>query len=162
MSRWSDWIDIELAKSRQGPLNDFGVYQIRAVTLSGEPIPISRIVGVDSSGILYVGRSGYRHQRSVLLRIEFENFSGSNILVASPMPEQRIHYNARHSFRAIACKSEQCFSPMKKLTRRSQTYSVTTFQDTVSCHRATLNCPVLDDILAMCLSVVSHSEKVAI
>ena len=64
MSRWSDWIDIELAKSRHGPLNDFGIYQIRAVTPSGEPIPISRIVGVDSSGIVYMGRSGYRHQRS--------------------------------------------------------------------------------------------------
>jgi hypothetical protein len=64
MDRWSDWIDIELAKSQHGLLSDFGVYQIRVVTPSGEPISISRMVGVDSLGILYVGRSGYRHQRS--------------------------------------------------------------------------------------------------
>jgi len=78
---------------------------------------------------------------SVLLQIEFENFSSGDILVASPTPEQRKHYNERRSFQTIACKSEQYFSPMKKLTQRSQMHFVTTFQDMVNCHRATLNCP---------------------
>jgi hypothetical protein len=64
MSKWSDWIDIELAKSQRGPFNDFGIYQIRAVTSLGEPISISRLVGVDPLGILYLGRSGYRHKKS--------------------------------------------------------------------------------------------------
>jgi hypothetical protein len=101
-------------------------------------------------------------EASVLLRIGLENFSGNNILVALPTPEQRMHCNERHSFRTIAYKSEQCFSQMKKLMQRNQVYSATTFRDMVNYHRATLNCPLLDDILAMCLSVVSHSEKVVI
>ena len=41
MSKWSNWIDIELVKSQRGPVNDFGIYQIRAVTALGDPIPIS-------------------------------------------------------------------------------------------------------------------------
>ena len=54
MSKWSNWIDIELVKSQRGPVNDFGIYQIRAVTALGDPIPISRLVGSDPLGILYI------------------------------------------------------------------------------------------------------------
>jgi hypothetical protein len=64
MSNWTDWIDIDLAKSNQGPLNDFGIYEIRVVDSKGQPVPISRLVGVDSVGLLYVGRSGYRWQKT--------------------------------------------------------------------------------------------------
>lgn len=64
MSTWTDWIDIERAELKQGPLNDFGVYEIRAVNSKGQPIPISRLVGVDRLGCLYVGRSGFRHQKT--------------------------------------------------------------------------------------------------
>lgn len=64
MGKWSDWVEIELAKSSSGPFDNFGIYQIRAVAPSNEPIPICRLVGIDSLGILYVGRSGYRYQRS--------------------------------------------------------------------------------------------------
>ena len=64
MSNWTDWVEIESAKSRRGPLNDFGIYQIRVVEPSGGPISIGRLAGVDSLGILYVGRSGCRHQQT--------------------------------------------------------------------------------------------------
>lgn len=64
MNNWTDWIDIDLAKSKRGPLNDFGVYEIRAIDSKGVPIAISRLVGVDDLGVLYIGRSGYRHQKT--------------------------------------------------------------------------------------------------
>jgi len=69
MSDWSDWVSIEIAKSRKGPFNCLGIYQIRAVTSSGKPIPVSRLVGVDPIGILYIGRSGFSSGRSIANRI---------------------------------------------------------------------------------------------
>jgi len=63
-NRWTPWVDVELAKSRKGPFSDYGIYQIRAVTPAGEPIPISRLAAVDPLGILYIGRSGYRRQHT--------------------------------------------------------------------------------------------------
>lgn len=64
MSGWTDWIDIDFAESKEGPLNDFGVYEIRAVDSKGQPVPIKRLVGVDMLGRLYVGRSGFSHQKT--------------------------------------------------------------------------------------------------
>lgn len=66
---WSEWVDIKTAKSRKGPFNRLGVYQIRAVAVSGEPISIHRLAGVDASGVLYIGRSGYNTNRSIANRI---------------------------------------------------------------------------------------------
>jgi hypothetical protein len=59
MSEWTDWVDIETAKSPQGPFVGHGIYQIRIVDEQNEPIPISRIGGIDPSGLLHVGRSGH-------------------------------------------------------------------------------------------------------
>ena len=64
MTKWSDWMDVDLAGKQNGSLDDFGVYQIRAVNKSGNPIPIGRLAGVDPLGILYVGRSGFRRQKT--------------------------------------------------------------------------------------------------
>jgi hypothetical protein len=69
MSNWTDWVTIETAKSKKGPFNHLGIYQIRAVTPTGEPIPINRFVGIDLLGILYIGRSGYTSNRSIANRI---------------------------------------------------------------------------------------------
>jgi len=55
---------------------NFGVYQIRIVDKDNKPIPIPRIGGTDPDGVIYIGRSGYRSQktnRSLAKRIsEFE------------------------------------------------------------------------------------------
>lgn len=64
MSKWSKWVDIENAKSKKGPFNDFGVYELRAVNQSNSPIPINRLIGTDPLGILYIGRSGYGGKNS--------------------------------------------------------------------------------------------------
>jgi len=69
MSCWSDWTPVETAKSKKGPFNHLGIYQIRAVTSGGEPIPIHRLVEVDPLGILYIGRSGLDLDRSIANRI---------------------------------------------------------------------------------------------
>lgn len=50
---------MKAAQLRRGPLNGHGIYQIRAVTAAGTPIPIPRVRGVDAQGILYGGRSGF-------------------------------------------------------------------------------------------------------
>jgi hypothetical protein len=58
--KWTGWLDIDEARERNGRLSRFGLYQIRAVSSSGEPIAIHRLKGIDPEGILYVGRSGFR------------------------------------------------------------------------------------------------------
>jgi len=74
MSNWSDWVPIEIAKSKTGPFNYLGIYQIGAVMPTGKPIPIHRLVGVDRSGVLYIGRSGHALRRSIANRIgEFDD-----------------------------------------------------------------------------------------
>lgn len=77
MRPWTPWIEIEAACARNGAFREFGVYQIRAVSTSGDPIPINRLIGTDANGILYTGRSGYRNgtgYRTIANRIaEFMN-----------------------------------------------------------------------------------------
>jgi len=63
-SMWTSWIDINLAKSKKGPYEDFGIYQIRAVNKELKTIPIERINGLDREGVLYIGRSGFKNQRT--------------------------------------------------------------------------------------------------
>jgi hypothetical protein len=90
MSKWSDWVDIEIAKSKQGLFVDFGIYQIRATTKSNRPILINRLVGADSLGILDIGRSGYRRQNNhALLPTEYESSSSRTIRVVLRMLEQK-------------------------------------------------------------------------
>lgn len=60
MGRWTKWLEIDDAQERNGSLKEFGLYQIRAVSRQGKPIPISRLRDVDPEGILYVGRSGFQ------------------------------------------------------------------------------------------------------
>lgn len=64
MNDWSSWQDIKSAKTKGGNLNDFGIYEIRVVNRNKEAIPIFRFVGCDSQGLIYIGRSGYRWQKT--------------------------------------------------------------------------------------------------
>src|SRR5438093_3095142 len=77
MRKWTAWHEIDQAKSRRGPLIDFGIYQIRIVDVSGTPIPIPRFYAIDPEGLIYFGRSGFRQQsgsRTIQNRInEFTN-----------------------------------------------------------------------------------------
>jgi hypothetical protein len=59
---WSGWVGITEAASRKGPFAHFGVYQIRLVDSTGVPIPIPRLIKVDPSGTMYIGRSGFGRQ----------------------------------------------------------------------------------------------------
>lgn len=68
-SDWSEWVEIEKAKSTQGPFSHLGIYQIRAARPSGKPISIDRLAGRDASGVLYIGRSGFNSNRSIAIRI---------------------------------------------------------------------------------------------
>lgn len=76
MSRWTNWYDIQQARSSHGPLADrYGLYRIRIVIASKgrQPrrVPIRRLVGVDSDGVIYIGRSGVRRngQRDIANRV---------------------------------------------------------------------------------------------
>lgn len=69
MGKWSNFIDIERAASSTGPFTkSFGVYQIRAVTpMGGKPLQIGRLLKVDPTGIIYIGRS---NRESIPTRIK--------------------------------------------------------------------------------------------
>ncbi len=58
MSDWTNWENIEIAKVKKGVFNDFGIYQIHAISPDEKVIPINRLVGSDPLGIIYIGRSG--------------------------------------------------------------------------------------------------------
>ena len=60
MTKWTEWIPIDDAISGNRRLAKHGIYQIRAVTPRGKPIRINRLLGADTEGILYVGRSGLK------------------------------------------------------------------------------------------------------
>lgn len=58
MSKWSNFINVELAISPIGLFaSRFGIYQIRAVTPRGKPLQIGRLIKTDPAGIVYIGRS---------------------------------------------------------------------------------------------------------
>lgn len=64
MNHWSEWVEIERARSGEGRFAHFGIYHIRAVNQSGSPITVGRLAGIDRAGILYIGRSGFRWQKT--------------------------------------------------------------------------------------------------
>lgn len=78
---WTNWISIGIASSRKSPLDDYGIYKIRIVDKVSNVIPIGRLNRIDDSGVLYIGRSGFRYQnteRTVANRLdEFLNESHS-------------------------------------------------------------------------------------
>lgn len=63
MENWTAWLSCESAKDAGGPLNIFGVYQIR-IASSDEPFSIARLCAVDREGTIYYGRSGLQNQSS--------------------------------------------------------------------------------------------------
>ncbi len=69
MAKWSDWVNIKDKELMKRHLRHLGIYRIRTVTPSGKPIPIKRLVGVDTLGIIYIGCSGYSAHRSIGNRI---------------------------------------------------------------------------------------------
>jgi hypothetical protein len=140
MGLWSDWIDIELARSWRGPFNDFGIYQVRAVTSRGEPIPINRLVAVDPSGTLYIGRSGYRRRssnRTIANRIrEFvqqQHSGGIAYARANPVLQRVPHFSGhRLQVRAMFLADEEIDA------EESCAFEII-FPLTLSCHHSTLN-----------------------
>lgn len=64
MARWTEWHPLPDAGLRGGPLNRFGIYEIRLVRSLGSPIPIPRFCARDSTGVIYIGRSGLKRQQT--------------------------------------------------------------------------------------------------
>jgi hypothetical protein len=106
---WSDWVDAAEAATREGPFSHFGIYQIRAVDPSAEPIPIPRLTGTDASGTIYIGRSGFSRQgtdRFVSKRIrEFltRQHSGGQTYFIASIAMQKHSAFAGHSLQVRAC-----------------------------------------------------------
>lgn len=67
MGNWVKWRNIENIYNDIDVLHKQGLYQIRMVNSSNNPLPIPRLVGIDESGIIYIGMS-------VELRTRIENF----------------------------------------------------------------------------------------
>lgn len=67
MGNWGKWINIENVYHDIDLLDKQGLYQIRMVNTFNNPLPIPRLVGIDESGIIYIGKS-------VELRTRIENF----------------------------------------------------------------------------------------
>ena len=110
MSHWSAWETIENGKLPKGSFNHLGIYQIRAVTSDGGPIPIHRLVGVDPLGVLYIGRSGYNPDRSIANRIgEFirgKNHSGGKTYARAKHVLDKFPQCSGHSLQARAMRIE--------------------------------------------------------
>ena len=103
MARWTSWLPIEDAASRDGPFGGmFGLYQIRAVSRTGAPIPIQRFAGSDSHGVIYIGRSGYFNRsenRTIANRIgEFirQGHSGGKTYARADLVLRRIRRFSQH------------------------------------------------------------------
>ncbi len=56
-NEWLDWKDITLIEQLKGDYKYPGVYAIRLVDSEGIPVEIGRFLGVNTSGILDVGKS---------------------------------------------------------------------------------------------------------
>lgn len=106
MSKWSEWCDIENAATRKGSFEDWGIYEIRIVNRDGVPYKIGRVVGVDSSGLSYVGRSGFRTARTtrtIANRIEewlsvwhpgAAAYHNAKLLLDGAVPDHRLEVRA--------------------------------------------------------------------
>jgi hypothetical protein len=107
---WSTWIDAAEAATRKGPFAHFGIYQIRAVKPGGEPIPIPRLAGIDPSGTIYIGRSGFERQgtdRFVSNRIrEFLNrqHSGGQTYFIACVAIHKHPAFSEHALQVRACR----------------------------------------------------------
>jgi hypothetical protein len=126
IDNWTDWIDIDLAKSKRGQFNNFGIYEIRVVDSRGQPIPISRLIGVDYPGVLYIGRSGLRNQktkRTIANRIqEFlrqKNHSGGITYARAKkiLQQEKKFSGHRLQVRAIFLADEEIKSKEAKVLR---------------------------------------------
>ena len=77
MSRWSTWRNTDLVQDKE--LSSFGIYEIRMVDGREQPLPVSRIGGIDEDGIVYIGGAGYSTSRTLAQRIrEFQRKSGGH------------------------------------------------------------------------------------
>lgn len=77
--RWTKWYSIDDAMSSIPPIA-YGIYKIRVTNSKGIPICIDRIGGVDDSGIVYIGRSGFKKKspnRTLITRI-WEFYQGNH------------------------------------------------------------------------------------
>ena len=86
------WSDMDTWSSR---LTDApGVYKIIALGKNGRPNPLSRVGGVDKSGVLYIGRSGtLRHRLKTLRRMLFlgaERGAVAGLTYMASLPIQRL------------------------------------------------------------------------
>lgn len=64
----STWIDIDAGSLKypkvKKAFDGYGIYRIRVVDSFKRPIPIPRMAAVDKEGVIYIGRSGYRRQKT--------------------------------------------------------------------------------------------------
>lgn len=63
MARWSKWQAIDSIYHNIDLLDKKGLYEIRVVDKENKPLPIHRIGGIDSDGIIYIGKSIQLRQR---------------------------------------------------------------------------------------------------
>ncbi len=85
--QWTDWVDIDRACTTSGLFGAYGIYQIRiSQPKLNAPANIFRFVGVNTSGLIYIGRSGFRKRgrgRTVANRVRewiISQHSGANTL----------------------------------------------------------------------------------
>jgi hypothetical protein len=83
--QWSEWVDIDRACATGGVFGDYGIYEIRLlIPKTNTPATVFRFVGVDTSGLIYIGRSGFRRRgrgRTVANRLRewiTQQHSGAN------------------------------------------------------------------------------------
>jgi hypothetical protein len=57
---WTEWVDVDQAAERNGSFENYGIYQLRIVNREGRSSEIGRLIGTDRSGLVYIGRSGFR------------------------------------------------------------------------------------------------------
>jgi hypothetical protein len=63
VGQWSEWVDIDRACATTGNFGDYGIYEVRLfIPRTNTPATIFRFVGVDTLGLIYIGRSGFRRK----------------------------------------------------------------------------------------------------
>jgi hypothetical protein len=85
IGQWSEWVDLDRACSASGVFGDYGIYEVRLfMPKTNMPATLFRFVGVDTSGLIYIGRSGFRERgrgRTVANRLRewiTQQHSGAN------------------------------------------------------------------------------------